>query len=82
MYAYSAAGLQVTPNNNPDGGVPELAVTACNGITTDLYAVWGPTIAGLISGRVDFGGGAGYNPCFITPSAPSTWGKIKAKYNH
>jgi len=80
-YAYTADQLQMTANNCLNLGRPELAVTDCAGITTDLWELYGgsPTFAQLM-GRVDFGGGAGYNPCLMTPTVPITWGKIKSMY--
>ena len=80
MYAYSTDSFQVTGNNNLQGGVPELAVANCAGVTTDLYQVWGPSVYLQLCGRLDLGGGAGYNPCLITPTHNTTWGKIKTKY--
>jgi hypothetical protein len=80
IYAYGNDQLQVTPNNNLQGGVPELAVANCAGVTTDLYQIWGPAISLQLEGRVDVGAGSGYNPCLVTPVGKSTWGKIKTKY--
>jgi hypothetical protein len=80
VYAYGPEQLQVTGNNNLQGGVPELAVANCAGATTDLYQVWGPVIYLQLMGRVDLGGGTGYNPCFVTSTHETTWGKIKTKY--
>jgi hypothetical protein len=82
VYAYSNDQLQLTPNNNLQGGVPELAVANCAGVTTDLYQVWGAAITNQLCSRCDFGAGAGYNACLLTPVANTTWGKIKNKYNN
>ena len=79
IYAYGTDQFQVTPNNNLQGGIPELAVANCAGVTTDLYQIWGAAIANQLCGRLDVNG-PGYNPCLITPVGKSTWGKIKAKY--
>ena len=80
IYAYSADVLQITPNNNLQGGVPELAVANCAGVTTDLYQIWGASISNQLCGSVGVGGSSGYNPCLLTATGKSTWGKIKAKY--
>ena len=86
VYAYSNDALRLTPNNNIPGG-PEAAVSNCAGVTTDLIDIWGLRCIPVIMGRIDFGIGSGYNPCFIdqypcltTPVTPSTWGTLKAKY--
>jgi len=78
-YSYATDALQLTANNNLASG-PELAVADCAGVSTDLIQIWGAAIASQLMGRVDFGGGAGYNPCIITPTMPTTWGKIKTQY--
>jgi len=80
IYAYGPDELQITGNNNLQGNIPELAVADCSGSTTDLYQVWGPSIYLQLCGKVAVGGGVGYNPCLLVPVAPTTWGKIKAKY--
>jgi len=80
IYAYSSDQFKITPNNNLQGGVPELAVANCAGVTTDLYQVWGGAIATQLCGIVGVQGAAGYNPCLITPVGNTTWGKIKTKY--
>jgi len=80
VYAYGPDQMQITGNNNLQGNIPELAVANCAGATTDLYQVWGPVIFQQLCGRLDLGGGSGYNPCLITPAHKSTWGKIKTKY--
>jgi hypothetical protein len=80
VYAYAPDQIKITGNNNLQGNVPELAVANCSGATIDLYQVWGPAIYLQLCGRVDLGGGTGYNPCLITPIGNSTWGKIKTKY--
>jgi hypothetical protein len=83
LYVYAYGGqLMMTPNNNLVSGIPELAVANCAGAELNLYTFWGPAIANQIVGTVGFGGAAGYNPCFITPTKSSTWGNIKNKYNH
>jgi len=80
IYAYGPDQLQITGNNNLQGNIPELAVANCAGSTTDLYQVWGPAIYLEFCGRVDVGGGTGYNPCLLVPVHQTTWGKIKNKY--
>ena len=80
-YAYSADQLQLTTNNLDFSGIPVLAIADCAGITTDLVHVWSYAIVQQLLGRVDFGEGPGYNPCLFTPTAPSTWGKMKSRYN-
>jgi hypothetical protein len=30
-----------------------------------------------LMGRVDFGGGPGWNPCLVIPTEPTTWGRLK-----
>jgi hypothetical protein len=80
IYAYGPDQLQITGNNNLQGNIPELAVADCAGATTDLYQVWGPTVYLQLCGRVDVGGGTGYNPCLLVPTQQTTWGKIKNKY--
>jgi hypothetical protein len=86
LYAYTPDQFQVTGNNNLEGNVPELAVTTCAVQTTDLFQFWGGPNAYLkFCGRVDFGGGAGYNPCNFNPTTStrqSTWGKIKTQYSN
>ena len=82
IYAYGPDVLKVTPNNNLQGGTPELAVANCAGITTDLYQQWGPTIVQQIMGQVGVGGPAGFNACLATPTVASTWGNIKTTDNH
>ena len=80
IYAYGPDQLQITGNNNLQGNIPELAVADCSGITTDLYQVWGESVYLLLCGRLDVGGGTGYNPCPVVPVGKTTWGKIKSKY--
>lgn len=81
VYAYSPDSLQLTPNNNLDSGIPELAVTACAGGTRNLWDIVDPSLIPLVVGRVDFGGGAGYTPCgVIVPTKNTTWGKLKNLY--
>jgi len=93
VYAYSRDFLQITPNNNLQGGVPELAVANCAGVTTDLYQVWGPAIVVQLMGRVGFNA-FGYSPCggyaaeistlvmspCDTPVRPTSWGRMKSMY--
>jgi hypothetical protein len=80
IYAYGPDQMQITGNNNLQGNIPELAVANCAGVQMDLYQVWGPSVYLLLCGRVDIGGGGGYNPCLLIPTNQTTWGKIKSKY--
>ena len=80
VYAYTVDQMKITPNNNLASG-PELAVSSCAGVVTDLLQVWGPVVAQQLQARVDFGGGAGFNPCLTTPVQPTTWGRIKTQFN-
>jgi len=77
-YAYSPDILKLTPNNNLASG-PELAVTQCGGGTTDLLAVLGPVANGALA-KVHYSNGAGYNPCGVVPTVPTTWGNLKNLY--
>lgn len=82
IYGYDGMVAKLTSNNNLQSG-PELAITACTGVTTDLLVVWQstPEIVDLVLGAVGFGSGAGYNPCLVVPAKETTWGKIKRQYN-
>jgi hypothetical protein len=91
VYAYSNDILRVTPNYNLEGGVPELAVANCAGITTDLVQIWGLPTALQRCGSVGFNE-YGRNPCeqfaapaqapCTTPIRPTTWGRLKATYGN
>ena len=87
IYAYGPDQISITGNNNLQGHIPELAVANCAGVNTDLYQIWGPAIYLQLAGRVDIGGGWGYNPCgetppgcCPTPSRITTWGRLKSTY--
>jgi hypothetical protein len=81
IYAYGPDDIEITGNNNLQGNVPELAIASCAGVTTDLYQIWGPSVYLGLTGRVDIGGGYGYNACGLQdPVGPSTWGRLKSKY--
>lgn len=81
VYSYGQDIVSITPNNNLQSGA-ELAVANCAGATTDLIQVWGGDfdIINQVMGKAGVGGAVGYNPCLVTPTAPTTWGKIKAQY--
>jgi len=79
-YAYGPDQMSLTPNRNLQSGIPELSITDCQVRELDLVQLYGVQLAELLCGRVDFGGGLGYNPCFVVPAAPTTWGKIKSQY--
>jgi hypothetical protein len=93
VYAYSSDVLRITPNNNV-GPTPELAVSNCAGVVTDLFQIWGPYIWPSLVGTVGFIDQRGSNPCALygpelktlvsspctTPVRPSTWGKVKSRY--
>jgi hypothetical protein len=80
IYRYDGMVMSLTPNNNLQSGIPELAITNCGGATTDLATLYPQQIYDLMLGKVGFGSGAGYIPCGVIPTAPTTWGKIKAQY--
>lgn len=79
MYAYSGASFSVT-SNLTTGGDPELAVTNCSAVTTNLLDYYDETLWFHLTGRIDFGGGPGYVPCLWDPAEPSTWGRIKTLF--
>jgi hypothetical protein len=80
IYALSDDVLRLTPNNNLQGGVPEVAIANCTGETTDLIAHWGPFYGNYLMGRIGFGNQAGWQPCEFFPVAATTWGKVKSMY--
>lgn len=82
VYAYSPDTVVLTPNNNLQSGIPELAITQCGGGTTYMDQV----LAGYggvdgVLGKVGFGNTTGYNPCGVVPARETTWGKLKNLYN-
>lgn len=81
MYAYDGASFAVTPNTTKATG-PELDVSTCGQGNTKLLDYYPESQWYALTGRVDFGGGFGLNPCsFVPPAAePSTWGRLKAKF--
>lgn len=80
MYAYEGAHFEVTPNFTT-GDAPELNVNTCGQGTTRLLEQYGESLWGVLTGRVDFGGGYGLNPCLNgLPAEPSTWGRIKKRF--
>jgi hypothetical protein len=81
VYVYSADQLSITPNNNLESGA-ELTVASCDGTETPLLQVFPQFAWYSLMGRVDFGGGTGLNPCLITATKETTWGKIKGLYNN
>jgi hypothetical protein len=73
--------FSLTPNNNLASGIPELSVADCASQESNLYTFYGPGLIGQVLGRVGFGAAAdGYNPCAVTPTKETTWGKIKSQY--
>ena len=44
VYVYSDDVLKLTPNNNLQGNIPELAVADCAGATTDLAQVYNTSL--------------------------------------
>jgi hypothetical protein len=75
VYAYSPDQFIVDMNRNLYTGA-EFQMVDCPGPALSDMA-W-PSHAGY----VDFGSGAGYNPCsIITPVENTTWGKLKSQYN-
>ena len=81
VYAYSAAVLRLTENNNLVGGLPELAVADCAGATTLMEEIYPANLIDNLLGRVQFGAGnQGYIPCSVVPARSTTWGNIKTKY--
>jgi hypothetical protein len=79
VYAYSEAALWLTTNDWLQSG-PEMTVTTCDLLTTDLFAEHANDDS--IFPRVRFGGsGRAWNPCLGTvPARPTTWGRIKRQY--
>ena len=80
VYAYSDDQLQLTPNNNLEDGIPELAVADCRGATTDLVQVYGASIAVYLCSVVGFGRNLGRDGCYPEAVASTTWGKLKRMY--
>jgi hypothetical protein len=74
VYAYGPDQFLVDMNRNLYTG-PEFQIVDCPGPALSDMA-W-PSHAGV----VEFGSGAGYNPCFpIIATQNTTWGKLKTQY--
>ena len=82
VYAYSDDLLRLTPNNNLQDGIPELAVADCTGKTTDLISTWGTANVWRLVGTMGFGSRTGYGACsdVFEPTLPKTWGALKRLY--
>jgi hypothetical protein len=80
MYAYGGASFAVTPNTTKSSG-PELDVNTCGMGTTKLLDYHAEPQWPYLTGRVDFGGGFGYNACGDPPATErSSWGRLKTQF--
>ena len=82
IYGYGGGHFQITPNNTKSTGVPELDLNTCGLGTTRLLVYTAESLWDGLTGRIDFGGGPGRNPCLIVPTEDTSWGRLKTLFNN